>query len=72
MNSIFKNKILFVSGGTGGHIYPAEALAVELLDRGYKPILITDKRGSLFHFRDKFIKNYIIRAGNFSNKSLLK
>ncbi|MDC0073257.1 undecaprenyldiphospho-muramoylpentapeptide beta-N-acetylglucosaminyltransferase [Alphaproteobacteria bacterium] len=67
-----KANIFLATGGTGGHIYPAEALARELLDRGYKPILITDKRGSLFHCRDKFIKNYIIMAGNFSNKSFLR
>jgi UDP-N-acetylglucosamine--N-acetylmuramyl-(pentapeptide) pyrophosphoryl-undecaprenol N-acetylglucosamine transferase len=36
--------IVLAAGGTGGHIFPAEALAEELLTRGYDPHLITDKR----------------------------
>jgi UDP-N-acetylglucosamine--N-acetylmuramyl-(pentapeptide) pyrophosphoryl-undecaprenol N-acetylglucosamine transferase len=40
--------IILVAGGTGGHLYPAEALAQELLNRGHKVIIITDKRGGAF------------------------
>lgn len=36
--------IVLASGGTGGHIFPAEALAEELKERGYTPVLITDSR----------------------------
>lgn len=36
--------IVLAAGGTGGHIFPAEALAEVLLARGYEPHLITDAR----------------------------
>lgn len=36
--------IVLTAGGTGGHIFPAEALAEVLLARGYEPHLITDAR----------------------------
>lgn len=36
--------IVLAAGGTGGHIFPAEALAEALLQRGYTPHLITDHR----------------------------
>ncbi|MDU6672863.1 MAG: glycosyltransferase, partial [Bradyrhizobium sp.] len=28
--------ILLAAGGTGGHLFPAEALGVELIKRGYR------------------------------------
>jgi len=36
--------ILLAAGGTGGHLFPAEALAVELIKRGYRVRLATDDR----------------------------
>ena len=33
------------AGGTGGHMFPAQALADEMLDRGWSVILTTDSRG---------------------------
>src|SRR5947209_9023765 len=36
--------ILLAAGGTGGHLFPAEALAVELIKRGYRVRLATDAR----------------------------
>jgi UDP-N-acetylglucosamine--N-acetylmuramyl-(pentapeptide) pyrophosphoryl-undecaprenol N-acetylglucosamine transferase len=37
--------IVLATGGTGGHVFPAEALASELAARGHKLALITDRRG---------------------------
>jgi len=37
--------ILLSAGGTGGHLFPAEALAQELVSRGRRVVIITDKRG---------------------------
>lgn len=48
---VLKNKetlILLTAGGTGGHVFPAEALARELLGRGYSVALVTDRRGGKF------------------------
>ncbi len=43
------SKPIFLSaGGTGGHVFPAEALARELLKRGHEVHLITDTRGKAF------------------------
>lgn len=37
-------KIVIAAGGTGGHFFPAEALATELAQRGHDLILMTDRR----------------------------
>jgi UDP-N-acetylglucosamine--N-acetylmuramyl-(pentapeptide) pyrophosphoryl-undecaprenol N-acetylglucosamine transferase len=42
------NLILLAAGGTGGHVFPAEALARELLARGWDVELVTDGRGQAF------------------------
>ena len=36
------------AGGTGGHLFPAEALADTLIDRGWRIVLATDARGARF------------------------
>ncbi|MCP3402355.1 undecaprenyldiphospho-muramoylpentapeptide beta-N-acetylglucosaminyltransferase [Bradyrhizobium sp. CCGB20] len=36
--------ILLAAGGTGGHLFPAEALGVELIRRGFRVRLVTDER----------------------------
>ncbi|WP_409360777.1 undecaprenyldiphospho-muramoylpentapeptide beta-N-acetylglucosaminyltransferase [Bartonella heixiaziensis] len=43
-----KKVIVLVAGGTGGHLFPAEALAVELRQRGYDVHLATDGRAQPF------------------------
>ncbi len=39
-----KKTVVLAAGGTGGHLFPAQALAEELLSRGYVIHLITDER----------------------------
>lgn len=36
--------IVIAAGGTGGHFFPAEALATALIDRGHRIVLMTDAR----------------------------
>lgn len=43
-----KKTIMLSAGGTGGHLFPAEALAQELIARGRKVVIVTDKRGHAF------------------------
>ena len=43
-----KPLILLAAGGTGGHLFPAEALGVELIKRGYRVRLATDSRAVRF------------------------
>ncbi len=38
--------IVIAAGGTGGHFFPAEALAGELISRGHRVVLMTDKRSA--------------------------
>jgi UDP-N-acetylglucosamine--N-acetylmuramyl-(pentapeptide) pyrophosphoryl-undecaprenol N-acetylglucosamine transferase len=38
--------IVIAAGGTGGHFFPAEALAAELLRRGQRIALMTDARSA--------------------------
>jgi UDP-N-acetylglucosamine--N-acetylmuramyl-(pentapeptide) pyrophosphoryl-undecaprenol N-acetylglucosamine transferase len=40
------------AGGTGGHLFPAQALAEALIARGWRIVLATDERG--VQFADKF------------------
>ncbi len=40
--------IVLAAGGTGGHVFPAEALAESLLARGYRLALVTDSRGAAY------------------------
>jgi UDP-N-acetylglucosamine--N-acetylmuramyl-(pentapeptide) pyrophosphoryl-undecaprenol N-acetylglucosamine transferase len=58
--------IVLAAGGTGGHMFPAEALAGELLARGLKVALLTDKRGEAFGERVKGVSIHSISAGVLS------
>jgi len=55
--------ILLSAGGTGGHVFPAAALARELMSRGCPVELVTDTRGE--KYRDAFggIPVHVIPAG---------
>jgi len=42
--AVASRPIVIAAGGTGGHFFPAEALAAELMRRGHKIVLMTDAR----------------------------
>lgn len=60
-----KPLIILSAGGTGGHVFPARALAHDLLSRQYRVALMTDDRG--MRFADEFtahdIPVYTIPSG---------
>ena len=43
-----RDVILLAAGGTGGHVFPAEALAHELTRRGWEIHLATDERANRY------------------------
>lgn len=62
--------VILTAGGTGGHVYPADALAQELSARGYRLMLVTDRRG-LNNYRGKLgeIENRAVFSGALVGKS---
>lgn len=67
-----KKLVVLTAGGTGGHIYPAEALATELEHRGFEVMLFTDARG-LNNYKGKLgeIENKAICSGSVVGKSVI-
>jgi UDP-N-acetylglucosamine--N-acetylmuramyl-(pentapeptide) pyrophosphoryl-undecaprenol N-acetylglucosamine transferase len=64
-------KIIITAGGTGGHVFPAEALAQELLEnKEYELFLITDKKGKRYKGALGQIKNFSIQSGPFAGGSV--
>ncbi|WP_455476480.1 undecaprenyldiphospho-muramoylpentapeptide beta-N-acetylglucosaminyltransferase [Bartonella sp. B17] len=63
-----KKVIVLVAGGTGGHLFPAEALAVELRQRGYDVHLVTDERAKRFvrHFDKEHV--HIVSSATFARR----
>jgi len=67
-----KPLIFLTTGGTGGHVYPAESLATELERRGYRIAFITDTRGKK-NGKGKLsqIRNFAVLSGALVGKSKL-
>ena len=55
--------VILAAGGTGGHLFPAEALAREFLVRGRPVALVTDRRGG--NFPVVGVETFRIPAGQF-------
>ncbi len=58
-------RVFLSSGGTGGHIFPAESLADELVRRGHKVTLITDDRYQNFLGNQKSFEVFKILSATF-------
>jgi UDP-N-acetylglucosamine--N-acetylmuramyl-(pentapeptide) pyrophosphoryl-undecaprenol N-acetylglucosamine transferase len=54
---------VLAAGGTGGHMFPAEAVARELVARGRRVFLVTDARAESFGDRLPDVEIYRIQAG---------
>ena len=54
--------ILLAAGGTGGHLFPAQALAEVLISRGWRVDLVTDERGDRYGGKFPAEKMHIIPA----------
>ena len=65
-------KIIFSSGGTGGHILPATNVMKYFANLGYEILLVTDVRGNVFLKSNIKFKSYIISSDTPANKNFLK
>jgi UDP-N-acetylglucosamine--N-acetylmuramyl-(pentapeptide) pyrophosphoryl-undecaprenol N-acetylglucosamine transferase len=64
-------RVLLAAGGTGGHVFPAEALAGELLSRGHHVALVTDRRGGGFGERLPAVETHRIATGGLAGTGLV-
>ncbi len=55
--------VLISAGGTGGHMFAADALARDLLSRGYKVVLATDARGQKYEPFAGGVPTHVIKCG---------
>jgi UDP-N-acetylglucosamine--N-acetylmuramyl-(pentapeptide) pyrophosphoryl-undecaprenol N-acetylglucosamine transferase len=60
--------IVIATGGTGGHMFPALALARELQQRGQQAVLLCDARGARYLGPD--VEHHLIQAGSPSGRPL--
>ncbi len=67
-----KPLILLTAGGTGGHVFPAEALATELSRRGHPLAFVTDRRGAAYGGFLGGLDTYHISGGGIAGKSVTK
>ena len=65
--SSFADKPLAVvaAGGTGGHLFPAEALTRELIARGWDVVLATDERGATYATKFPAVETLPLDAATF-------
>ena len=63
---------LLCAGGTGGHLFPAEALAHELNGRGWTVELATDRRGQRFSDAFPAARTHIVDAATISGRNPVK
>lgn len=66
-----KGTILLAAGGTGGHLFPAEALAHEMVERGWKVHLATDDRAERFAGHFPATEVHPIASATFASKNPL-
>lgn len=65
--------VVIAAGGTGGHFFPAEALAAELAARGQRVVLMTDERSGglqspVFAGRERFV----LAGGGLAGRGVIR
>jgi len=65
-------KILISAGGTGGHMFPAEALARDLISRGFHVTLATDIRGKKYEPFADGVPVHVLKSGSLKSGIISK
>jgi len=64
--------LVIAAGGTGGHMFPAQALAEEMLSRGWRVKLTTDPRGARYAGGfPEGVERVVLRSSSFSRGGAL-
>lgn len=66
---MMKPLILLCAGGTGGHLFPAEALAHELKAEGYAVHLVTDSRAERFAGKFPADEIHVVSSATIGSKN---
>jgi len=61
--------ILLCAGGTGGHLFPAEALAHELNRRGREVHLVTDERAGRYAGTFPAARTHVVASATFGSRN---
>lgn len=67
-----KGIVLLAAGGTGGHVFPAEALAYKLKERGYSVHLVTDSRAERYAGKFPADEIHVVPSATIGSKNPLK
>ena len=62
--------IIIATGGTGGHIFPAQAVAQELSQQGFKIIILGDKNYAKYYKSPSPYQYRIINSSQFKKSSI--
>jgi UDP-N-acetylglucosamine--N-acetylmuramyl-(pentapeptide) pyrophosphoryl-undecaprenol N-acetylglucosamine transferase len=63
--------IVLSTGGSGGHLFPAQALAGELSARGRTIVVMTDARGTTYETSFPGAKIEVVPAATFADRSFI-
>lgn len=64
-----RGTILLAAGGTGGHLFPAEALAHEMTARGWSVHLVTDSRANRFSATFPAVAVHQVSSSTFGSRN---
>lgn len=71
MSDTRPRRVVLAAGGTGGHMFPAQALGRELISRGIAVTVLTDRRGDDFAAALPDAETHVIKAGGVAGGSLV-
>jgi UDP-N-acetylglucosamine--N-acetylmuramyl-(pentapeptide) pyrophosphoryl-undecaprenol N-acetylglucosamine transferase len=67
-----KGTVMLAAGGTGGHLFPAEALAHELASLGFAVHLVTDHRAERYAGSFPAEKIHVVRSATIGSRNPVK